>query len=198
MQSVIQTAQTVGQVLQRVTGKISSYPSEPGTTGSNDPSNIVTENVIQKILVFRTITTMLSQIQKTSIAFNPVHCASPTSEQRGALKILDALATLIVMEHEIVAVVANQETEAELKVIACVQLEDHTPPTGKDEPERTTPSLAQRILKQWSRTFVISENTSKDRQTSNTLPTLNDPELPDSLESSCSESELMEYVNKRQ
>ena len=104
---------------------------------------------------------------------------------------------LIVMEHKIMAVVANQETKAELKVIACIQLEDRTPPTGKDEPECTTPSLAQCILKHWSWTFVISKNMSKDRQTLNTLPTLNDPELSDSLESSCSESELMEYINKR-
>lgn len=78
------------------------------------------DSIPENILAFRTITTLLEMIQP--LKPRPLHLLpnehglSFTSQKE--LKLADALSTVAVIDHEVVAVVANR-TNGQLKVIAC-------------------------------------------------------------------------------
>jgi hypothetical protein len=84
------------------------------------------------ILAFRTITKLLSLIQQgRAIQVSEV---KPQDGQRQQLKIMNALSTVAVMEHEIIAVVNNFNagmfdlTSNTLDLIACVESSNEEPP----------------------------------------------------------------------
>jgi hypothetical protein len=74
------------------------------------------------ILASRTITTMLSGIQQAQ-AFR-VAKARPIVDDKARLelKILDALATVIIIDNDVVEVVSKHDDSGKLKVIACARL----------------------------------------------------------------------------
>ena len=134
------------------------------------------------ILAFRTITTILAKIQqKSSISNNKL---SPNSDaERQELSILNAFATVTVMDDEKVAVVANRHPEnlnGEFEILACQQLKD----------EATTSTLSG-----LSR-FLVNRNPRRDTVVSNTTPVLSDPKNP-RLSSDSDQQKLIAYVHKR-
>lgn len=86
------------------------------------PSNEPTESDLKRssILAFRTITTMLSLIQCPieTTQIEPVDISAP---KRKELRILDALAALLIREHEKVAVMAKPDGKS-IQVISVVNL----------------------------------------------------------------------------
>lgn len=88
---------------------------------------------------------MLSHIQQAT-SFSGTNVTS-NKAQSLELKILNALATIIVMNNEIVAVVANRDNgDGQLEVIACVHL-------IRDEEELTRPQ-PQNIGETFSQLFA--------------------------------------------
>ena len=75
----------------------------------------------KKLAAFHTITTMLASIQQEC----PFHVSTEdqSKEDLWELKIYNAICTLAIIEHEIVALVAKLEAQ-ELQVILCTKLSD--------------------------------------------------------------------------
>ncbi|KAF8229388.1 hypothetical protein L208DRAFT_1402121 [Tricholoma matsutake] len=81
---------------------------------------------------------MLSHIQQAT-SFSGTNVTS-NKAQSLELKILNALATIIVMNNEIVAVVANRDNgDGQLEVIACVHL-------IRDE-EELSPKISEKLFR---------------------------------------------------
>jgi hypothetical protein len=85
-----------------------------------------TSSTDEMILAFRTITTLLSVFQHAPLTtFNMSVVDSPESgSSRRELRILTALATLLVRHHEITAVVSKANRDHEVGFIACATLPD--------------------------------------------------------------------------
>jgi len=77
-------------------------------------------SIPENILAFHTITTLLEMIQQ--LEPRPLHLLENEHElsdlSHKELKLVDALSTVAVIDHEVVAVVANRINH-QLKVIAC-------------------------------------------------------------------------------
>jgi hypothetical protein len=92
------------------------------------------------ILAFRTITNLLSLIQQER-AFQILEVKSLDAGHRQQLKILNALSTVAVIEHEVVAAVNNSNfgtfdlNSNTLELIACVEeSNDRNPGTASSKP----------------------------------------------------------------
>jgi hypothetical protein len=148
------------------------------------PTTQKAKNVKENILAFRTITTILSKIQQSVISED--HTKSKVQKELQELLVLNALATVIVMNREVVAVVASRRPEdGEFGVLACQQLDDNE--------ASSTPSGRFR--------FLVNKNPRKDTVVSNTFPVLSDPKNPKiSLDESDLEArhqKLIEYFHAR-
>ena len=76
-----------------------------------------TDLVIQDTIALRTILQMLSLIKKADLDLrNPANVISTLTDETQVqeLKVLSALATVLIMEHENVAVVAQRDNDLEL------------------------------------------------------------------------------------
>lgn len=108
----------------------SKVPNEPG---SNTPLK-------ENILAFRTIITLLSTIQEAG-AINLTTNIESFGEERATLRVLAALATVLVRKHEVVTVATLPNGQSQvgksLKVTACAQL-DRT-----DDSENKQPNTSQ-------------------------------------------------------
>lgn len=98
--------------------------SDPSCNASRSPCvphSPLPEDIPRNILAFRTITTLLSQIQQgRALKVPQSYNAQLDREELRELKISDAFSTVAVIEHEIVAVVTNRGPET-LEVIASIQ-----------------------------------------------------------------------------
>jgi hypothetical protein len=132
--------------------------------------------VSQDINAFRTITTMLSVIQLRRVkplAGPPAPIGSHA--QRDALKIVDALATVLVMENDVVAVTAKYDEFGNINVFACAQ---NDPPTV-EEPANPV-DFSHGILKYLSSFLpLVTTNTGRycrgNSGSTNKGPTITDP-----------------------
>ncbi|KAJ3517712.1 hypothetical protein NLJ89_g341 [Agrocybe chaxingu] len=114
---------TVVSVLGRKKSDIPPNPSRrgPDSIAQNSPSGYIPRN----ILAFRTITKLLSMIQKEpGLPVEDVKLKG--NVQRLQLKLTSAFSTLAVIEHEIVAVAHSIDSET-LGLIACVPSNDQNP-----------------------------------------------------------------------
>jgi hypothetical protein len=92
--------------MKKIRQKLSQTFLKQPKTSNRASEQPIANGIPELILAFRTITTMLSYIQRET----PSSRAKPRpsdAAQRYELKILNALATLLVRENEVVAVVAN-------------------------------------------------------------------------------------------
>jgi hypothetical protein len=161
--------------------KLSKLKNLFTTPPSNGTDNT---DVSRNILAFRTITTMLARIQQQSLTLNDIIVENQSDRQK--LRILNALATVMVVDHEVVAVVTSPVDSTQLNVLAC-----------KAPPHSTTelipPSNQSTTGHLWK--LLVSGNPRLDSQTS--VPCLRDPEIPVGLGTNPTTVELMEYVNAR-
>ena len=86
------------------------------------PSEPIPSTKAEDLLAFRTITTMLYFIQSTTGQLG--HTATTTAplgtnqEDHRSLRILDALSTVLVREHEVIAVVVKPCDGSDVQVLA--------------------------------------------------------------------------------
>jgi hypothetical protein len=110
-----------------MTSRITNLWKKSASASKSDDSSVLEED----IQALRTMITMLYLIQqgKQSNSDLPVNISETpnpppaTDEQYKELKILSALATVLVMEHDVVAVVAKpgnaRDSEGSVEVLAC-------------------------------------------------------------------------------
>jgi hypothetical protein len=114
----------------------------------------VPQAVIDDIKALRTMITMLSVIHVNSGVKAPeIHSRSPvpTETQSKELKILTALATVLVMDHEEVAVVAKHGNGERVEVFAC---------TDRIAVDESTKSSHSNIM-EYFRNLLVTANPRK-------------------------------------
>lgn len=144
---------------------------------------IPNDNTKENILAFRTITTLLSKIQQQSLT-SEGDLGPKTEAQRQELSILSALATVIVMDKEVVATVVDHPKGGELGILACQQ------PTAE-----TSSTLGSSLFR-----FLINKNPRRDTKVINTGPFLSNPtnpRIPSDLDPAAQSQQLIEYIHKR-
>jgi hypothetical protein len=182
-----------GQQDSRLYDRGSDTPNNPGDTHFNDirvpPSGYdlppSTEPV--NILAFRTITMLLSWLQQTQVikVSKEKFITDPTERQK--LKILNALSTIIVVNNNVVAVVAKSNPDIPvskgLEVIACARLPDE----GLIAPQ--TPNIVGQF---WQ--FLLTKNPRRDDPLPAAPFAIVDPMVPADLDSDDPE-ELKTYID---
>jgi hypothetical protein len=110
-------------------------------------SSIKAKSKRNGVLAFRTITTMLALIQSPieTTQIEPVHLSKL---QRKELRVLDALAALLVREYEVVAIMAEPYDGKSIQVISIVNL---------NNPKSAVSNLPTPWTIRWS-TFLNSRN----------------------------------------
>lgn len=163
----------IGSILRGITSTSSNNGLNPSDTSPRVP---------EQILVFRTITTLLAMVQQQpqNVLVDEALKAE-TREQRIELKVLNALATIIVMDKEVVAVAAEYRLgDGKFGIVASKQVTNLPLPSG------STP---------WN--FLISMNPRKDAAPS-IYPSLDNPKVPPQLQRASDDSQaLINYVHER-
>jgi hypothetical protein len=100
--------------------------NKPADESSKDSDHSKTKT--NDILAFCTIITLLSYIQSPNAEQDKV-APTATSEEHEEMRVLDALAALLVRQHEITAVIAKPYDGSILQVFASVMHSDNTKPS---------------------------------------------------------------------
>ena len=161
------------------------------SASTNDRNDSEDHSKFEALAAFRTITLLLSKVQKQGLNTVDGDLGPKNSEERRALKILTALATVLVIHREVVAVVANQGPlpgTRQYRLLASKQSTEESPPPS--------PSSNWSFLKQ----FLISRNPRIDASTEREKPFFVKPEIPEPFteRSECNEEMLIAYVCERQ
>ena len=132
---------------------------------------------------------MLSKIQQAQ-AFR-VAIAKPITDdkERQEMKILNALATVLIINHDVVSVVSNHSDSEKLQVIACARL--------LDENRLIIPQSPNAINQLWQ--FIATKNFRRDDPAPATpiiTPIIIEPTVPTGLNPNDPE-ELKRYVDKQ-
>jgi len=91
----------------------SGAPAEVASSEPNESDNLI---------AFHTITSLLSKIQQESqISDKDVQMDEIGLQKHMELKLLNALTTVLVMDHEVMAVVANHSYPKTVDILACTQ-----------------------------------------------------------------------------
>ena len=146
------------------------------------PSEVIPDN----ILAFRTITTFLQRIQQRR-PFKLLEDEQILSDsERRELRLITAFSTVAVIEHEVVAAVANRRP-GKLEVIACTSL-------SNDENQQViTQSQAPTLFR-----FLFTKNPRTDdlkKQEKIRVPVISDTDCPPGLEPG--DEGLKQYLEKR-
>jgi copper(I)-binding protein len=159
-------------------------PSSPVADTSKDTK--------EKILAFRSITTFLAQTQQRSLAFDDTTSSKASQEERQELKILTALATIMVTDNEVVAVVANHGDAERTTLDVLAYTSNGNQPT----PEPPSSSF-WKCQQEWK--LFVNMNPRHD-QTPNLgdIPIILDPEVPDDLKAQPDDQDLLKkHLNER-
>lgn len=182
--------------MRRVAKQLFPSPKpSPNATTADTTTRVVrvspSKEISREILAFRTITRLLGLIQQEQAARTPQNAGGPNSEQRLELKLTNALSTVAVIDHEVIAVVNNRKSGVEsgnVCLIAYVEPPNDTPP-----PESS--SLLSGIWR-----ILFSQNFRRDSEDSNTPPANGQPMIFSahylSGLQSFDDRELMEYVRE--
>jgi hypothetical protein len=149
------------------------FPSpkpSPNATTADTTTRVVRvpplKDVPREILAFRTITRLLGLIQQEQATRASQNTGGPNSQQRLELKLTNALSTVAVIDHEVVAVVNNRRSGVEsgkVCLIAYVEPPNDTPP----------PESSSLISDIWR--ILFSQNFRRDSEDSNTPPANGQP-----------------------
>jgi hypothetical protein len=176
---------------RRISKHLFSSPKpSPNATTTDTTTRVVRvpplKDVPREILAFRTITRLLGLIQAARTSQNT---GGPNSQQRLELKLTNALSTVAVIDHEVVAVVNNRRSGVEsgkVGLIAYVEPPNDTPP----------PESSSLIPDLWK--ILFSQNFRRDSEDSNTPPSNGQPMIFSALHlsglQSFNDQELGEYV----
>ena len=136
----------------------------------SDSSSIT---VPEHILAFRTISSLLSKIQQSDASPTIDDLVEKGSYEHQELKILSALASALVMDHEVVAVASKHVSgeEGGLEVI----INTHTNESLLNSPQ---PSTLQNIVR-----YLFGKNPRRENTTTTTGPVLMEPTAPLNFES---------------
>ena len=148
------------------------------SSGINNTAS--TSNVPRNILAFRTITTLLAQLPRSTPieAVDNLETRIMDSNARQQVKVSDAFAHLAVGEHDVTALTTNYgfPNDTKLRVVACT----NNPLIGENLPIRTQPArvMAQvwHLMLTWNVLRDEEESSSKDPH-----PTIVSPSKPDDL-----------------
>jgi len=125
-----------------------SNNNPPGGAPPSIPQNADPSKAIPKsILAFRTITTLLEQIQQER-KFQVLPSKKHPQPDRLELKISNAFSTIAVIDHEVVAIVTKRTPEV-LEITACTQ-------TPANEDPATTPSQPGFTSQVWH--LLVTQN----------------------------------------
>jgi hypothetical protein len=116
-------ASTSTKPTDKVMNTISSITSKFRSAVTGKHSDDSASIILQDINALRTMITMLSLIQRVKQPGAASISRTPTADQSEELKVLSALATVLVMEHEIVAVVAKQTGGGCVEVVASTDMD---------------------------------------------------------------------------
>jgi len=93
----------------------SGAPAEVASSEPNESDNLI---------AFRTITSLLSKIQQESqMSDKDVQMNEIGLQKHMELKLLNALTIVLVMDHEVMAVVVNHSYLKTVNILACTQLD---------------------------------------------------------------------------
>ena len=154
--------------------KMQRKPSEPSpSTKAED------------LLAFRTITTMLSFIQSTTGQLrrtaNTMTPLGTDREDRRLLRILDALSTVLVREHEVIAVVVKPYDGSDVQVLASMVQPSNEPllqPSNESLLQSGANSDSQSFLRRVLSNFTFAMNTHHNPIYKNNDSLLNSSPLP--------------------
>jgi len=91
----------------------SGAPAQVASSKPNESDNLI---------AFRTITSLLSKIQQESqISDKDIQMDEIGLQKHMELKLLNALTTVLVMDHEVMVVVANHSYLKTVDILACIQ-----------------------------------------------------------------------------
>jgi len=91
----------------------SGVPAEVASSEPNESDNLI---------AFHTITSLLSKIQQESqMSDKNVQMDEIGLQKHMELKLLNALTTVLVMDHKVIAVVANHSYPKTVDILACIQ-----------------------------------------------------------------------------
>ena len=146
--------------------------------------------VSKDINAFRTIVTLLSLIQRRQgKAGLPAHIGSKS--QQAELKIVSALATVLVMENDVVAVTAKHD-HGNLKVFTCAQ---------NDLLASANAASSDVGILKYLKNFVVTINTRRDHPSElNTGPTITDPAdyAPDLTNLEITKPDVLEKLSRKE
>jgi len=97
-------------MLRKAISQLFSGPPKPSCDTTASIDQVPLDNIAKHILAFRTITKLLSLIQQEQ-AVQVVENIPEDGRRRRELQILNALSTVAVIEHEVVAVVNNLDSK---------------------------------------------------------------------------------------
>lgn len=131
------------------------------------------------LVTFRTITTMLSKVQQESvIPADGDRESNLENRKRLELRLLNALSTVMVIENEVVAVVANHSHPSCVDILACPQADRST----TEEPKGL-----------WE--LLVNRNPRRDScETQGDVPEIRTPVGPAGLSSG--EGALLTYIDE--
>ena len=139
-------------------------PSQPSISDSDSERTKAND-----LLAFRTIMTMLRCLNSPKRTQEKFTVTVQESDDRKILKVLDALSTLLVREHEITAVVAKSFDGLNIPIIATV-----VDPTDETSPQ----SDANSNIWSWFRDFTVSINPRVSKVNNNIDSLMNNTSLP--------------------
>lgn len=165
--------------------------SATGNSLKTDPSNTHSSNEtsgkISRVLTFRTITTLLHLIQQQQEQPLEVTDMKPqTAHDRLHLSILNAIATLAVTQHEVVAVTAKY-TDHGLELVASANGSEAEEPRSSNHALK----VLQDLLITWNPAYSNSSTSISDE-----YPTLAKPSKPANLKDE-TDAALLEYLEEK-
>jgi len=160
-------------------------PSDTTTPVGHLRSKLTEE---EKILAFRMIMTMLSWVQKHSLKYNSPR--SITDDENQGLKILNALVTVLIIEREVVTVIADPgygDAAKPLELLMCTQSTDL-----EDKHHLSSPGVINQIWR-----LLVNKNLCDNTWVSYDSPTIIELECSLNLTDD-SQDALKEYLHARQ
>ena len=150
-----------------------------------EPSEPSPSTKAEDLLAFRTITTMLSFIQSTT---GQLGCTANMTTPLGTdredcrlLRILDALSTVLVREHEVIAVVVKPYDGSDIQVLASIIQPSNEPllqPSNESLLQSGANSDSQSFMRWVLSNFTFTMNTRHNPIYKNNDSLLNSSPLP--------------------
>jgi len=158
----------------------------PAEVASSEP------NKSYNLIAFRTIMSLLSKVQQESqMSDKDVQMNEIELQKHMELKLLNALTTVLVMDHEVMVVIVNHSYPKMVEILACIQLDAPIQQVKTKTPRSL--GLLWELLVSWNpRRGPDVHETSYDAP----VPKICTPAIPDGLVSD-DWNALLRYIDQR-